>query len=80
MDDKKYEKLVAFAKDIRDICKKYNASINGCGCCGSPWVDLDDETVALEFYIDGNREESYIAFTRADTYVTIHIHNQEENN
>lgn len=32
-----------FLKELQELCKKYNAKINGCGCCGSPWVEFEDE-------------------------------------
>lgn len=34
------EKLVSFAKDLKVLMKNYNAYIGGCGCCGSPFLEM----------------------------------------
>ncbi|TPV97316.1 MAG: hypothetical protein B7733_00150 [Myxococcales bacterium FL481] len=31
-----------FLADLVSIAKKHDATIAGCGCCGSPWVKLGD--------------------------------------
>jgi hypothetical protein len=27
-----------FLKEYEILCKKYNITINSCGCCDSPWL------------------------------------------
>ena len=35
-----------FLEELSELTKKYNISINGCGCCGSPYFTrLDDGTL-----------------------------------
>ena len=29
--------------ELTAVLKRYNARLEGCGCCGSPWLELDDE-------------------------------------
>ena len=29
-----------FLRELFALCKKYDASIGGCGCCGSPFVSV----------------------------------------
>jgi hypothetical protein len=31
---------VDFLKELKALCDKYDASIDGCGCCGSPFVTV----------------------------------------
>lgn len=37
----------AFLLELRDLTRKYGISIEGCGCCDSPWlehdINLDDQ-------------------------------------
>lgn len=39
-------------KDFIIYCKKHNIKIGGCGCCNSPWVDIDNVEVCRNFDID----------------------------
>ena len=33
-----------FLEELSELTKKYNISINGCGCCGSPYLtSLENE-------------------------------------
>lgn len=42
-------RLGNFLKELSDLTKKYNISIGGCGCCGSPY--LIDLTIEKNKYI-----------------------------
>lgn len=33
-----------FIKEVNPIFEKYNIRINGCGCCGSPWLETIPRT------------------------------------
>lgn len=35
------EKMFSFLQEYEEICKKYQISIEGCGCCGSPYLFTD---------------------------------------
>lgn len=34
--------ILNYLKEYESLCKKYNFNINGCGCCGSPFIELED--------------------------------------
>lgn len=36
MQDLKEKNVINFIEDLKEITKKYNIAIYGCGCCGSP--------------------------------------------
>lgn len=36
------KKIKAFLKDLTKLSTKHNLVIGGCGCCGSPWIELMD--------------------------------------
>ena len=36
------DEMKALMQDLRAVLKRHNASIGGCGCCGSPWMILGD--------------------------------------
>ena len=38
------ERLIGFAKEYVTLCNKYNLTIDGCGCCGSPYLTEIEET------------------------------------
>ena len=48
-------RLGNFLKELSHLTKKYNISIGGCGCCGSPYLtDLEtDECLGEELGYDG---------------------------
>lgn len=46
-----------FLKELHALCKKWNAKIGGCGCCGSPWVIFSDDTSMEE--LDVNSQYLY---------------------
>lgn len=55
-----------FLKELMALCKKWNVKIDGCGCCGSPRVEFEDETMenlyasGEKFYIDTENGETAI--------------------
>ena len=40
-------KAKALLKDLKEIYAKHGLIINGCGCCGSPFIDVLDTTKEL---------------------------------
>ena len=46
-----------FLEELSELTKKYNISIGGCGCCGSPYlINLKDKTLIGE-YISWDEDE-----------------------
>jgi hypothetical protein len=37
------EKTKAFLRALEALCREHNATIDGCGCCDSPFVVVGDE-------------------------------------
>lgn len=37
------DELKAFLEEYETLCQKYRFSIEGCGCCGSPYVFREDD-------------------------------------
>ena len=46
------EKEVEFLNELKNLMKKYNASIGGCGCCDSPWIEVDGSEVCCNVKIN----------------------------
>lgn len=44
------EKLNSFMDELTEISKKYKLYIDGCGCCGSPFI-IDGKANVLEYEI-----------------------------
>ncbi len=42
-----------FLRDLRDVFKKHKRALDGCGCCGSPWIVNDGETI-FDVYVDAD--------------------------
>jgi hypothetical protein len=36
------KRIKNFLIDYAKICSKYEIVINGCGCCGSPWLSFEE--------------------------------------
>ena len=45
-----------FLKELQALCKDWNVTISGCGCCGSPWIVFDDDTMDC-LYVDSEKLE-----------------------
>lgn len=35
------DKAKEFLKEYEKLCQKYGIGIRGCGCCGSPYLQID---------------------------------------
>lgn len=52
------ERLQMFLKELAELTDKYGFTINGCGCCGSPWIEnVDGKTVLEGLYYDPDKKE-----------------------
>jgi Fe-S oxidoreductase len=47
--------LEEFLKKLSQLTQEYGISINGCGCCGSPYLEVGEEIVAEN--LAWNKEE-----------------------
>ena len=51
------EKLQAFLEELTELSHKYHMYIQGCGCCGSPWIYDDIEKKEYdELYMNSQGE------------------------
>lgn len=50
-----------FLKELTNLTKRYKIAINGCGCCGSPWLyNIETgETIRDDLTWDDDKEEYY---------------------
>lgn len=51
-DNDKKTKVQLFTAELEALCEKYNASIWGCGCCGSPILSIVEEDGTTTEYKD----------------------------
>lgn len=42
------ERIAAFRAEVQAVCDKWQMGIDGCGCCGSPWITIRDPQTGLE--------------------------------
>lgn len=47
------EKLKPFLEALTDLCDRHGFEIDGCGCCGSPWVQTQTKGGPFVCEIDG---------------------------
>lgn len=72
-------KALEFLKEYEKICQKYNIGLDSCGCCGSPYLNLNDikdindiyynkqlKCITLELHY--NNEGEYVPYT-LDEYI-----------
>jgi hypothetical protein len=52
--EKRKELVDAFLIDLQTVCQKHNMSIGGCGCCNSPYIDLENKEIAGNLAIEAN--------------------------
>jgi len=48
------ENIKNFLEDLRKITIKHKLSINGCGCCGSPFLDTISDESGHYITVDGD--------------------------
>ena len=46
-----------FLEELTNLSLKYNLFINGCGCCGSPWLE-DKAESAIGEHLYFNKDEN----------------------
>lgn len=51
-------KIELFLQDLAELTKKHGIKIDGCGCCGSPWLE-DNEMVIAEDLVYDEKAEKY---------------------
>ena len=49
------KKCKEFLAELAELTKKYGIRINGCGCCGSPWLE-DDNYMQYGETLDWDKE------------------------
>lgn len=42
------EDIVKFLKEYQELCQKHKMGLQGCGCCGSPYLDNNSEDIQEE--------------------------------
>ena len=51
------DKADAYIKDFLTLCRKHRIYIQGCGCCGSPWLeDMEDNEMDGVYNLDLGKE------------------------
>ena len=75
--------MVKFLKEYQTLCQKYKMGLEGCGCCGSPFIEIDNEclhhidydykTDKVKLYDDNERKE-----VELDTYIENFLENHKE--
>lgn len=48
-DKEKKDKLDKFLEELSELSNKYGFVINGCGCCGSPWIEEVDSNIMYDY-------------------------------
>jgi hypothetical protein len=57
MNENINKKVEMFLKELAELTDKYGLAVNGCGCCGSPWIyDVKSGEVIVD-NIDYNEHE-----------------------
>ncbi len=44
----------AFLTELRDLTLKHNVIIGACGCCNSPWLVFDADTINEQSYYESS--------------------------
>ena len=51
-------RLEEFLKELSELTQKHGFSIDGCGCCHSPWInDFKNEFDADDLYYDNEKQK-----------------------
>lgn len=53
------ERVIEFAKELKALMAKYNATIGGCGCCGSPHLEVDGKEFSKDSLTFDSRGITY---------------------
>ena len=62
MNEKKIE---LFLSDLLELTKKHRIYIQGCGCCGSPYLfELEKNEAALHYSVDDKEENLILTHKR----------------
>ena len=57
--------LNKFLEELTELTKKYGIQINGCGCCGSPYLETLDDSAFIGDDLDWDvEEEKYVINSR----------------
>lgn len=40
--EEKEDRVRKFLKELSELSLKYKITIGGCGCCGSPWINTNE--------------------------------------
>ncbi|MGN7135838.1 hypothetical protein [Streptomyces pseudogriseolus] len=50
--------LTSFLQELTDLTNKYGIVVEGCGCCGSPYLSGNKESHDLRYDYDTERYEA----------------------
>lgn len=75
--------MINFLKEYQTLCQKYKMGLEGCGCCGSPFIEVDNKglydinydykTDKINLYNNEERKKSDL-----DTYIESFLENHKE--
>ena len=54
--------VLNYLREYEDLCKKYKLTIGGCGCCGSPFIELKNNEDKSYYIQDIELEDNKLKF------------------